>query len=262
MKKHIRTMMMLPAAMMILLLVGNVAPARAGGDNDDNEIPLDEANVFFELNNTDGDLGIHALIDGEPWRSLTIETPDGRENLKITLRGRMRQQGLTELFFESAEPTFDELSPEEFFARFPEGIYEIEGISIEGEELEGEAEVTHLMPAPAGNLSVNGMAVPEDCDAGPVPSVSEPFMVDWDPVTHSHPDLGRKNEPITVVRYELVLEREEPTELKYSVVLPPGVTELTIPSGLAASGEEWKIEVLVREESGNQTAVESCFEVD
>ena len=39
------------------------------------ELPFGEANLFFELNDTDGDLGIHALIDGEPWRRLEIEDP-------------------------------------------------------------------------------------------------------------------------------------------------------------------------------------------
>ncbi len=33
-------------------------------DSDDHEVPFEVAEVFFELNNTDGDLGIHALIDG------------------------------------------------------------------------------------------------------------------------------------------------------------------------------------------------------
>ena len=35
-----------------------------------------------------------------------------------------------------------------FFERFPEGIYEIEGKALDGEELESETEVTHIMPAP------------------------------------------------------------------------------------------------------------------
>ncbi len=37
---------------------------------------------------------------------------------------------------------------------------------------------------------------------------------------------------------------------------------VALPAGLTHSGEVIKIEVLVREEGGNQTAVESCFEVD
>ena len=33
-------------------------------DDDDETIPFEEAEVFFELNNTDGDLGIQAQQDG------------------------------------------------------------------------------------------------------------------------------------------------------------------------------------------------------
>jgi hypothetical protein len=35
-----------------------------------------------------------------------------------------------------------------------------------------------------------------------------------------------------------------------------------IAAGIAAGAEEFKFEILVRAESGNQTAVESCFEVE
>jgi len=261
---HVKALMrrwtFVPVVMAALILAAAAPAVRAGGDGD--ETPFDVASVFFELNDTDGDLGIHALVDGEPWKTLTIETPGEREVLQIQLGGQLRRQGLTELFFESAEPTFDELSPERFFRRFPEGMYEIEGTTLEGDELESKAMVTHLLPAPAGNFMVNGMALPEDCDEGPVPAVSGPFMIDWNPVTHSHPELGRTGEPIEVVKYELVVEREEPTLLKFSIDLPPDVTEVLLPSGLINPGDEIKIEVLVREASGNQTAVESCFEVD
>ena len=47
--------------------------------------------------------------------------------LNVRVKGRLQKQGLTEFFFESAEPTFDELEPADFFKRFPEGEYEIEG---------------------------------------------------------------------------------------------------------------------------------------
>lgn len=279
MKIHDRILPVLRLAAFALLLIV-FAPATWAGDSDSGsdsdshsdsdtdsdsdsgaEIPFSVANVFFELNDTDGDLGIHSLIDGGPWKTLTIESPDEDEYLNITLSNTLRQQGLTELFFESAEPTFDELAPEEFFGRFPEGFYEVGGTSIDGEELESTSAVTHLIPSPVGDLSVNDTLLPEDCDAE-LPSISEPFTVSWDAVTLSHPELGRTNEPIEVVKYELVVEREEPTLLKFSIDLPPDVTELELPAGLAGSGEEWKVEVLVREASGNQTGIESCFEVD
>jgi hypothetical protein len=179
--------------------------------------------------------------------------------LSVLVNGRLGKQGLTELFFESAEPTFDDLSPEEFFERFPEGDYRISGRTIDGKNLKGSAEFSHVMPAPPV-IEVNQMAVPEDCDAGPIPAVSEPFKIDWDPITESHPEIGRPGE-VEVIRYEVVVEREDPA-LKFSIELPPDVTRVKIPRGLARPGDEFKVEVLVREASGNQTATESCFEVE
>jgi len=40
------------------------------------------------------------------------------------------------------------------------------------------------------------------------------------------------------------------------------VTEVSVPEDFTALGEEFKFEILVREASGNQTAVESCFEIE
>ena len=41
---------------------------------------FEEARSIFELNDTDGDLGIHGLIDGDAWRSLGIEGPGERRS--------------------------------------------------------------------------------------------------------------------------------------------------------------------------------------
>ena len=81
------------------------APLASLAQDDEEELEFEEAEVFFELNNTDGDLGIHALIDGGPWKLLEIHDVDDRNMLTVNARGRMRRQGLTEIFFESAEPT-------------------------------------------------------------------------------------------------------------------------------------------------------------
>jgi hypothetical protein len=45
----------------------------------------------------------------------------------------------------------------------------------------------------------------------------------------------------------------------FSAVLPPDVTLLTIPDEFLSQSEVFKYEVLAREKSFNQTAVESCF---
>jgi hypothetical protein len=231
-------------------------------DDDDNEIPYAVADIYAELNHTDGDLGFHALIDGEPWKSLTIEDTRERRILSIRNRGRLRHQGLTELFFESAEPPFDELTPREFFKRFPEGTYEVEGRTLDNAELESEVEFSHLMPAPASDIYISGVPAAENCDVEELPEVTSPVTISWAPVTHSHPDMGRSGEAVEVVKYQLVVEIEEPTPSVMSIDLPPDVTSIQIPTEITDLGEEFKFEILVKEESGNQTAVESCFEIE
>jgi hypothetical protein len=180
--------------------------------------------------------------------------------LNVLVRGRLRRQGLTELFFESAEPTFDELAPEDFFRRFPEGEYEIEGISIEGDELEGEVELSHVLAAPAENVRLNGILAAEDCDAD-LPVVEAPVVISWNEVVDSHPELEREAD-IQVAKYQLVVEREEPELLVLSVDRPPGSTSFEVPEDFTDLGDEMKFEILVQLENGDRTAIESCFELD
>jgi hypothetical protein len=272
-------MLLLPVFLVavVALILGAAAPGVWAGDNEDE---FEVAELFFELNNTDGDLGIHALVDGGPWKYLKIEDTNERGILRVSASGRLRRQGLTELFFESAEPTFDDLPPAKFFRRFPEGIYEIEGITLEREELENEVELTHLMPAPAVP-TVNGQPMAPACDEDdedydeelvPTIEAGTDVIISWDPITHSHPDLGRTDEPIEIVNYEVVVEVEwevdgEEFVSVFSIILPPGQTAVTIPEelidlGLEEAEGEFKYEVLAREESYNQTAVESCFVIE
>jgi hypothetical protein len=209
--------------------------------------PFDEAEVFFELNNTDGDLGIHALIDGDDWEQLEIRSPapDNDLLLQVEVEGVLGDQGVTEFTFESAEPTFDEFPPEEFFDRFPEGMYTISAEALDGPKLKSKTRVTHTMPAPPGGITVHDTPVDPasvDCDSEELPEVEAPVTIAWAEVTMSHPDPeggGAGVQPpiaVTINNYEVVLEAE-----------------------FLALGDEFKFEILAREESFNQTAVESCF---
>ncbi|MEN8175286.1 MAG: hypothetical protein ABFS23_05965 [Pseudomonadota bacterium] len=269
MRKYLKSRYVLPAAMLPAMMA--VASSCAAGGHNGNEIPFSVAELFFELNHTDGDLGIHGMIDGDAWEQLNITGPDENEMLDIDVSSNLQLQGMTEIFFESAEPAFESddadevtLPPEEFFARFPEGTYEIEGLTIEGEDMESETEVTHVMPAPPV-VYVNGAPAAEDCDAEDLPEVDfdEAVTLSWDPVTHSHPDIGSPNNTKLngqnkVVNYEVVVEIDE-TPYRTSAILPPDVTEYQVAQEILALGDEIKFEVLVREASYNQTAVESCF---
>ncbi len=257
MKSYARKMLGLPVAIAVLLVVAAM-PVAAG--EDEEECGFADAVIFFELNNTDGDLGIHALIDGDPWKLLQIESPDEQKKLKIGTRGSLRAHGLTELFFESAEPTFDELPPERFFRRFQEGYWEVEGVTIEGEEIECSTFLSHVIPAAPEGIEVNGEEVPEDCEEGPVPSVdgSNGLLITWDEVEDNHPELGKDGE-VEVELYQVVLELEE---ADITVDVSAETTELLIAPGLYSPGEQIKVEILVREETGNQSATESCFAIE
>lgn len=222
----------------------------------DEELEWDEAELFFELNNTDGDLGIHANIDGGPWKRLTIEDLNEKRILNIRTNGRLRRQGMTQLQWESAEPTFDELTPAQFFRRFPEGTYEIEGRTLDGEELESEVEISHVLAAPPDNISVNGQAAADDCDSPILPVVTTPVFIDWDPVTQSHPEIGTPGVDVEISRYQFFVERDE---VKLSVDLEADVTEFPVPDAFLNDGGVWKYEIIARTEGGNNTAVETCF---
>jgi hypothetical protein len=212
-------------------------------------------------------LGIQAFIDGDAWRELEIEDPNERQLLLVRATGHLGRQGLNELLFESDEPTLDELSPEEFFRRFPEGEYDIEGRTLEGDELESTAELTHVLPAPPDGIFVSGTPIDLelDCDEEDPPVVLTPVIISWEPVILSHPEIGRTGETIEVDGYQLVVEQDvEEQELIFSVDLPPDLSEyqVEVPLGfIGLGGEEFDFEILVREASGNLTAIESCFAV-
>jgi hypothetical protein len=274
-----RQMFLLPVFLVaVMALIMSFAAPNGWADNG-GEIPFDVADVYAELNDTDGDLGFHALIDGEAYKYLQIEDPRERNILNLLVRGRLRRQGLTELFFESAEPPFDELAPEQFFRRFREGMYEIEAITLEGDELESTDLFRHVMPAQPGlqddgsvQIEVGGEAdtvIKGKCDDesplyGPVEVSGDTVLIDWDPVETSHPTIGDPGD-IEVALYEVFVEVETDAgfESVLSVKLPPEVTEWTVPEEFIDLGDEFKYEILVKEEEGgNQTAIESCFIVE
>ncbi len=246
------------------------APWAWAEEHEEDENSFDEAELFFELNNTDGDLGIHSLIDGDGWKKLQITESGGKLLLNVRVLGNLRKQGVTEFFFESAEPIFAELDPADFFDRFPEDDYLITGTTLEGEMLESEVELTHIMPAPP-QATVNGDPMTLICDEDDpdflgITEVSAPVTIGWAEVDTSHAELGspQSSMDIEIHNYQVVVEVEfevdgEEFAAEMSVILPPNVFSMTIPEAFIVLGDEFKYEILVREESFNQTASESCF---
>ena len=250
------------------LAVGGTALALSSqAGHGQNGPEFEVAQIYFELNDTDGDLGIHGLIDGDAWKSLEIEGPGEQELMNVWLRTSLRKQGLTEFFFESAEPPFDEVSPETFLRRFKPGIYEIEAVTLDGVEYEEEARVSHVLAGPPRNVTVNGKPAASNCD-GDLPVVSGPVTIDWAPVTMSHPTIGTRNVPVSVTQYQFVCEIDRdgrvPDEVIFSVTLPASRTQFTCPAevtSLSVDGEV-KYEIITKLDNNNQTAIESCFELE
>ena len=146
------------------------------------------------------------------------------------------------------------------------GRYEISAVTLDDQEIEAISRVSHVMGARPGHITVNGLAAAADCDAE-LPVVTAPVTVDWNPVTHSHPTIGTPNVSVNVEQYELIaeIERENrtPELLSFGVILPRGVTSFKIPTAFTnLSDGEVKYEIIVKLDNGNQTAVESCFEVE
>ncbi len=252
MSARIPRLRLLPLLIIPLALGSLAAPmsARVGPASR----PFAVAELFFELNHTDGDLGIHASIDGGTWLSLEVDGPRDRPLLAIVSKGSLLSQGLTQLAFESAEPTFEELDPADFFRRFPEGVYEIEALAQGGGTFESKVRLSHVLAAPA-EATVSSLPAAESCDAAALPEVSAPVVIDWDPVTESHPEIGRTG-PVTISRYQFFVQQGA---TKLSMDLPPTVTEFEIPTSIIAAGGVFKFEIIARTSTGNNTAVESCF---
>ena len=230
---------------------------REHNDNDGEEIPFGDAQIRIEVNSTDGDAGLQIFLDGEPWKQIRIEDPRGRLVFEVDNFGKLRRLGSTELFMESNEPDFQEdMSLPAILKLLPAGVYDFEGTTIEGEELEGEAELTHDLPC--------GPEVTSPMD-GDTLDPAQPVVIMWVPVTHKLDTTSATGEcgdstDIEIIAYEVIVELEgaEPPQ-KLDIFLPASATSVTVPAELIVAGGEYKFEVLAIEESGNQTITEGIF---
>ncbi len=212
-------------------------------------IPFDIARMIIEFNATDQDVGVQVLLDGESYKQLNAFRPDGQQILDITATSSLQEQGLTELFFESAEPSLAEVSLKEFLARFPEGAYRFEGETIDGIELEGEALFTHVIPA------APVVIVPEK-DAVTDPNNT---IILWEPATETIDG----STDIDIIGYQVLVETEDSARLTgvrvFNADVGPSATSVTVPPEFLEPDTEYDFEVLAIEAGGNQTITASAF---
>ena len=241
-------------------------------------VEWDDLKVIIEINASDGDAGFHALADADAWRWFRVTDPDGNKILAMKLTGILMEQGLTENFFESAEPLCesDEEEPDdlvvtfaEFIMRFPGGDYLFRANTNEGDRVKGTAELTYNLPA-APDISMT-----EDSEQS-----IDGVIIEWEPGV----DLGEKchdqsliddgiiADPATVaiVGWEVVVEPDDDEasdpSRKFAVQLPPEQTSVLVPAEYLErffdeEFDEFKFEVGAIEESGNQTFSEGTFTV-
>jgi len=229
-----RTLPLVVAAAVALLAGGVRRPCHAA------EIPFSIAKIYWEYNASANDLGVHVSLDAEDWKRLKILKPNNRVIFEVEGRGAYHELGMTELFFEGAEPSLDEFPLADLLSRFPEGQYEIKGRTVDGNELESEVMFSHAIPAgPTVSAAV-----------GPGDSV----VISWTPVTAPPP--GFPDRPINIVGYQVIVG-------SFQVTVPATTTSMTVPPEFVASlaSGVQPYEVLAIEASANQTLTEGTFAI-
>jgi len=235
-------------AVLVTLAAASAGAIAAAGDGAGDSakrkpIPYEINDLFIETNATDGDIGLQLLADVDEWDKFTLRDPKGRKlMMKAQTKGRLHGWGLTELFWETAEPEFSEFPLSKFKNRFPEGKYRFRGRSVEGRKIVGADRLTHVIPA---GPVITSPTKDEEVNANSL-------TVSWEPVTQP---AG-----VEIVSYQVIVV-QEPVEV-VTLNLGADVTSVDIPAeALTPGAPETKVEVLAREKSGNQTITEVPFSV-
>ena len=195
---------------------------------------LEEAEFFIEYNASDLDAGVQVFLDGDGWDWIEIYNPAGEKIYRFSTDSAAKKIGITELFFESSEPSFDILPFAELLKMYPEGIYEFVGQTVKGEKFESKTKFTHTVPAaPVVSPKAHSVTDPENT------------VISWEPVT--------KPEGIKIISYEVIVERNEPLRVFDVQHLPSTATKIRVPVDFLEYDTPYQFEVLAKEESGNQT---------
>jgi len=203
------------------------------------DVPLEVAKIYWEYNSTDADLGIQVSLDGEEWERLKISDPNGKVIFEVRGRGSLGHVGLSELFFEGSEPSLSDVPLEEMLDRFPAGLYEFEGKTVDGEAIGGEAFFSHAIPA--------GPIVTTTVGANDL------VRIGWTAVTSTPP--GFPSGTIDIAAYQVLVDET------FQMNVPASVLSITLPPEFVAalaSGAH-TVEVLAIDRDHNQTITEASF---
>ena len=201
-------------------------------------VRIDDARLKFEINATDRDGGVQVFLDAEQWKRMRIFDPNGHQIFTTTTKGIMAKQGGTELFLESAEPTFDELPLRALLQRWQAGRYEFRGRGLDGEVLVGAARLTHDLPS--GPVLVS----PTEGDGPQDPADT---VVRWRrvPPPNGSPIIGYQ-----VLVVEPDTGNRALPHVTLDVMMPPTANRLRVPAGFLQLDTEYESEVLAIERAG------------
>jgi hypothetical protein len=212
--------------------LGLAAPASPAG--------FSIAKIYIEYNSSANDLGFHVSLDGEDWKTLEIVNPAGTTIAEFEGKAAYADLGMTEFFFEGAEPSLDEFPLGQLLALFPEGKYKFIGQTVGDTRLTSMDTLTHAVPA--------GPVVSADVSAGAV-------VIRWNAVTGPPP--GFPNRRIDIVGYQVIVENGPQRVL--DIKLPSTARSVTVPPEFLQANTAYLFEVLAIEASGNQTITEGSF---
>ncbi len=216
-------------------------------------VTIAAAKLIIEYNSTDDDIGVHGAFDDHGWSELCVCDPNGNQVLAVKPQAQLKDLTMAGIFFESREPPSAEFSFEDLKARFPEGQYQVRGVTFDGKALTGAAIFTHNVPAPP--------AVASPLEGAVVPTTG--LVVEWGDVTGTV-DGG----PVEITGYEVIItkvDHEDPHGFStptFDVHVPPDRNALAVPVEFLEPGTEYELEVLALEVSGNQTISVSFFETE
>ncbi|WP_460812177.1 hypothetical protein [Luteimonas pelagia] len=225
---------------------------------------LDECRVLIEINATDGDIGFHVLFDADGWKEARIVDPARKVIFRNQALAGLRDQNLTENFFESAEPVCEAglaEDPEdlvvtlpEFLERFPAGTYRFRLKLADGEQVYGATALTHVLPPAPADVDFDGSGI------------SWEFGGDLGACTTLPPGFAFADEA-DIAGYEVVLEPEDPalSGFRFATRVPNGADSVAVPPEYLASlpaDTPLKVEVGAIERRpngsfGNQTFTEA-----
>lgn len=237
------------ALLVIPIAVAITLPSQAGNDkhgHKHNVVQISDARIKFEINSTDEDGGIQVFLDTEPWRTMDIYDPRGRRVFRARTSGNIGKNGGTEMFLESGEPSFDDLSLKALLRRFPAGTYRFRGRGIEGERLVGKAKLTHDLPDGPELL------FPADGD-----------LLDASNVTLMWEGVDAPNGS-PIIAYQVLVVRPDTglialPKVSLDIMMPPTARTLIVPPGFLLPDTEYEWEVLAIEFGGNQTLSSAFF---